>query len=71
MPASARSGFSELLTALAPLAGGRDLDTLAEAAWSALHGLATLNRGQRLSPDSQQARLDLLLELLAAPPAHV
>ena len=70
-PAALQAGFSELTAALEPLAAGRDTATYAEVVWSALHGLATLNRGQRLSPDSQQARLDLLLELLAAPPAHV
>jgi AcrR family transcriptional regulator len=70
-PAPLQAGFSELTAALQPLAAGRDTATYAEVVWSALHGLATLNRGQRLSPDSQQARLDLLLELLAAPPAHV
>jgi AcrR family transcriptional regulator len=69
-PAPLQAGFSELTAALQPLAAGRDTATYAEVVWSALHGLATLNRGQRLSPDSQQARLHLLLELLAAPPVH-
>jgi hypothetical protein len=66
-PAAPRSGFAELLTALTPLAGGRDLDTLAEVTWSALHGLATLARSNRLREGHQQARLDLLIEQLTGP----
>jgi AcrR family transcriptional regulator len=64
-PAALRAGFDELLAALAPLAGDRDLDTLGEVAWSALHGLATLARGSRLRPSHQQPRLDLLVSQLA------
>ena len=66
-PAAPRSGFAELLTALTPLAAGRDLDTLAEVTWSALHGLATLARSNRLRASHQQARLDLLVEQLTEP----
>lgn len=66
-PAAPRSGFAELLTALTPLAAGRDLDTLAEVTWSALHGLATLARSDRLRASHQQARLDLLVEQLTEP----
>ena len=64
-PPAARAGFAELLAALAPLAGNRDLETLGEVAWSTLHGLAALARGNRLRPSHQQARLDLLAGLLA------
>ena len=67
-PAAPRAAFDELLTALASLAGDRDLDTLGEVAWSALHGLAVLTRGNRLRPSHQQARLDLLVDQLAGPP---
>ena len=66
-PAAPRSGFAELLTALTPLAAGRDLDTLAEVTWSALHGLAALARSNRLRASHQQARLDLLVEQLTGP----
>jgi AcrR family transcriptional regulator len=65
-PGPARAGFAELAAALEPLAGERDLETLAEVAWSALHGLAALARGQRLRASHQQARLDLLVSQLAA-----
>ena len=66
-PAAPRSGFAELLTALTPLAAGRDLDTLAEVTWSALHDLAALARSNRLRASHQQARLDLLVEQLTGP----
>ena len=42
-----------------------DLDgTRAEVAWSALHGLATLQAAGRLATGQAQARLDLLHRLL-------
>jgi AcrR family transcriptional regulator len=63
-PAALRDGFGELAAALRPLAAGRDIGTYAEVVWSALHGLAALGAGQRLSPDGEQARLDLLMSLL-------
>ena len=66
-PAALRSGFAELLTAVTPLAGERDLDTLAEVTWSALHGLATLARSNRVRASHQQARLDLLVEQVTGP----
>jgi AcrR family transcriptional regulator len=69
-PAAPRAAFAELLAALAPLAGNRDPDTLGEVAWSALHGLAALGRGNRLRPSHQQARLDLLAGQLAGRPVQ-
>jgi AcrR family transcriptional regulator len=69
-PPAPRAGFAELVAALAPLAGNRDLDTLGEVAWSALHGLAILARGNRLRASHQQARLDLLVDQLARPPGQ-
>ena len=38
--------------------------TRAEVAWSALHGLATLQEGHRLRPDQVQARFTLLHRML-------
>jgi hypothetical protein len=61
-PATLRAAFGEFLAALEPLAGDRNLETLAEVLWSALHGLATLTHGHRLRPDHHQARLDLLID---------
>ena len=63
-PAAPRAAFAELRAALAPLAGDRDVETLSDVAWSALHGLATLARSNRLRASYQQARLDLLVEQL-------
>jgi AcrR family transcriptional regulator len=70
-PDAARAAFAELLAVLAPLAGNRDLETLGEVAWSALHGLAALARGNRLRASHQQARLDLLAGQLADVPLLV
>jgi AcrR family transcriptional regulator len=69
-PAAPRAAFAELLTALTPLAEGRDVETLGEVAWSALHGLATLARSNRLRASHQQARLDLLVDQLTGRPAQ-
>jgi AcrR family transcriptional regulator len=69
-PAAPRAAFAELLAALEPLAGNRDLQTLAEVAWSALHGLAALARGNRLRASHQQARLDLLADQLTGQPVQ-
>jgi AcrR family transcriptional regulator len=67
-PRELHAGFAELRGAVTPLAGGRDPDTLAEVAWSALHGIATLTRAHRLRPDYQRARLDMLVDQLAGMP---
>ncbi|TDD70606.1 TetR/AcrR family transcriptional regulator [Actinomadura rubrisoli] len=61
-PKQLREAFAEFMTALEPLAGERDLETLAEVTWSSLHGLATLVHGHRLRPDHHQDRLELLLK---------
>ncbi|MEV0700681.1 TetR/AcrR family transcriptional regulator [Saccharopolyspora sp. NPDC050389] len=63
-PAALREAFGEFVAVLEPLAGDRDLETLAEVVWSALHGLAMLTRGDRLRASHQKARLDLLIDLL-------
>lgn len=61
------AAFAELRDALlAPLAGGRDLDTLAEVTWSAMHGLAHLTRTGRLRPDHARQRVALLVAQLTA-----
>jgi hypothetical protein len=44
--------------------------TLAEIAWSALHGLATLQAGGRLRASHLQARLDLLHDMFTRPGAR-
>lgn len=69
-PAAPQAAFAELIAALAPLAGDRDLPTLGEVAWSALHGLAALGRGNRLRPSHQHDRLDLLAGQLTGRPVQ-
>jgi AcrR family transcriptional regulator len=63
-PAELRDAFGELVAAVAPVAGDRDLETLTEVFWSSLHGIATLTHGKRLRASHHQARLDLLLGAL-------
>jgi AcrR family transcriptional regulator len=58
------AAFTELRTAVAAVAGSRDVDTLTEVTWAALHGLATLGRNQRLSPGRDSERIDLLVAQL-------
>jgi AcrR family transcriptional regulator len=67
-PPELHAGFAEFREAVTPLAGGRDPDTLAEVAWSTLHGIATLSRAHRLRTDYQQARLAMLVDQLAGVP---
>jgi hypothetical protein len=43
--------------------------TRAEVAWSALHGLTTLQAGERLRASRAQARLDLVHDMLTQPTA--
>lgn len=56
------TAFAEVRGALAPLAGDRDLETLTEITWSALHGLATLSRAGRLRPDYHDQRLAMIVD---------
>jgi AcrR family transcriptional regulator len=65
-PAPLKEAFAELRAAVATIAGGRDVDTLTEVVWSALHGLVVLGRNGRLRPDHDTARLELLVTQLRA-----
>ena len=69
-PAPLRDGFAALREAVAPVAGDRDADVLTQLAWSALHGLATLTRGGRLSDGADEARLTMLTNLLIGTQPH-
>ncbi|QKG21221.1 Transcriptional regulator, TetR family [Actinomadura verrucosospora] len=60
-PEPLQEAFGEFVSALEPLAGERDVETLAEVTWGSLHGLATLVHGHRLRPGNADARLDVLL----------
>lgn len=63
-PQVLRDAFAELVATLAPFAGDHDVETFTETGWSALHGLATLERGQRLRPGLRENRLEILSRLL-------
>jgi hypothetical protein len=49
---------------LAPLAGGRDIETFTELVWRCRHGLATLSRANRLRPGFGDQRLSMLTDQL-------
>ena len=57
--------FAALRDALAPVVGDRDVDTVTEVVWSALHGLASLSRAGRLRSDFADQRLAVLWDGLA------
>lgn len=59
--------FAELRAAVATVAGERDVDTLTEVVWAALHGLTTLSRSGRIRPDHDTDRLDLLVAQFSPP----
>ena len=61
LPVQLRAGFAELREAVANVAGGRDVDTLTEVLWAALHGLTTLGRSDRLRPGRDTERIELLV----------
>lgn len=67
-PGAPRAAFAELRAALAPLAAGRDPDTLAEIGWALLHGTVMLTRGGRLRPETQEQREELIAAGLFAAP---
>jgi AcrR family transcriptional regulator len=60
-PTELIAAFDELHAAVDLVAGTRDVDTLTEVFWAALHGLVTLDRGGRLRPEYEAARIELLL----------
>jgi AcrR family transcriptional regulator len=66
-PAELNAAFAELRAAVDMVAGNRDADTLTELLWAALHGLVTLDRGGRLRPEYQAARVDLLVAGFSRP----
>jgi len=53
--------FAELREAVASVAGGRNVDTLIEVLWAALHGLTMLGRNGRLRPGRETERIQLLV----------
>lgn len=60
-PQTLKDAFAELVHTFAPFAAPHDVETFTEVAWSALHGLATLDRGGRLRPELRAERLEILV----------
>jgi AcrR family transcriptional regulator len=60
-PAPLHTSFAVIVEAVRPHAGDDDPGLLAETFWAALHGLATLTRGDRLPRPDHDRRLALLL----------
>ncbi len=60
-PTPLSAAFIELREAVAPVVGGRDVDTLTEVLWAALHGLTTLARNDRLRPGLDSDRIQVLV----------
>jgi AcrR family transcriptional regulator len=65
VPQELLDAFRELVAAVEPIRGERDLEALTEVFWSSLHGIATLMQGGRLRPVHDDTRLDLLLGALS------
>jgi AcrR family transcriptional regulator len=67
-PAPLVAAFDELRVAVAIVSGGRDVDTLTEVFWAALHGLTSLGRGGRLRPEHEAQRIELLVAQFSRAP---
>jgi hypothetical protein len=67
-PAPLSAGFAELRAAVTSVAGGRDVDTLTEVLWAALHGLTMLGRSDRLRPGRETDRIQLLVVMIGVDP---
>ena len=59
------SAFAELRSAVESHAGDTDVELLTETVWAGLHGLVALQRGSRLRPDHQEARIDLFVDRIS------
>ena len=61
-PAALAAAFRELHEAIVDsVTGARDVETLTEVLWAALHGLTTLARNDRLRPGHNTDRIELLV----------
>jgi AcrR family transcriptional regulator len=67
-PPQLEAAFAELHQAVGLIADEQDADTLTEVFWSALHGLATLDRAGRLRPGYDSERLQLLVKQFTSRP---
>ena len=64
-PPPLAAAFAQLREAVAAVARGRDVETLTEVLWAALHGLTTLARTDRLRPGRDADRIGLLVAQFA------
>ncbi|HZE38758.1 MAG TPA: TetR family transcriptional regulator [Stackebrandtia sp.] len=65
-PQPLRDAFAELYAVFAPLAAHRDPTVFTEVGWSAVHGVAVLDRGGRLPAEYTEERLSILVDQLMA-----
>ena len=65
-PPQLSAAFTELREAVTSVAGGRDVDTLTEVLWAAMHGLTALTRSGRLRPGHDSDRIELLVAQFSA-----
>jgi AcrR family transcriptional regulator len=67
-PPVLQEAYAGLFAVIEPVADGQAPGTLTEVFWSALHGLITLDRGHRLSPENRAERLALVVARFGASP---
>jgi len=60
-PSALSAAYAELSAGVAPHAGDRDVATLTEVFWAALHGLVVLGRSGRLRADAVDDRIAVLV----------
>jgi AcrR family transcriptional regulator len=61
-----KAAYAGMFAVVEPAAGGKTAGTLTEVFWAALHGLVTLDRGHRLSPENRRERLALVVARFGA-----
>ncbi|MGH3504957.1 MAG: WHG domain-containing protein [Nocardioidaceae bacterium] len=66
-PQALKDAFAELYAVFAPLAADRDPTIFTEVGWSAIHGVAVLDRSGRLPAQYAEKRLSILVDQLMAP----
>jgi AcrR family transcriptional regulator len=67
-PPALVAAFAELRMGVSALADRRDVDTLTEVFWAALHGLITLARSGRLRPEHIAERVEMLATQFSVTP---
>ncbi|MFE3541846.1 TetR/AcrR family transcriptional regulator [Nocardia sp. NPDC059177] len=65
-PQPLREAFACLEVMFRPNATGDELGARTEDAWSALHGIVTLDRAGRLRPELRERRIELLVDMWSA-----